>query len=89
MAAKEVLKRRWPGRLPSDIWKQPQTQRCVFIHVEGTEDVSGIDAEGSYTESISNKMEAKKVVCKYSLGNAFINYIHILVFNRNLLSITL
>ena len=62
MAAKEVLERRWPRKLPSDIWKQPQTQRCVFIHVEGTEDVSGIDAKGSYEESKFNKMEADEVV---------------------------
>ena len=61
-AAQEVLEREWPGKLPSDIWKQPQTQRCVFIHVEGTEEVSGIDAEGSYEDSKFNKMEATKVV---------------------------
>ena len=64
MAAKEVLERRWPKKLPSNIWKQQETQRCVFIHVEGIEDVSGIDSEGSYTESKSNKMEAEKVVSK-------------------------
>ena len=34
----------------------------MFIHVEGIEDASGIDAEGSYTESKSNEMEATKVV---------------------------
>ena len=63
MAAKKVLERGWDGKLPTDIWKH-QDQRCVFIHVEGTEDVSGIDAKGSYEESISNKMEAEKVVSK-------------------------
>ena len=62
-AAQEVLERKWlAGKLPSDIWKQPQTQRCVFIHVEGTEEVSGIDAKGSYEESKFNKMEADEVV---------------------------
>ena len=64
MAAKEVLERRWPRKLPPNIWKQQEIQRCVFIHVEGIEDVSGIDAKGSYTESKSNKMEAEKVVSK-------------------------
>ena len=62
VAAKKVLERRWDGKLPSDIWKQAQTQRCVFIHVEGTEDVSGIDAKGSYEESKFNEMEADEVV---------------------------
>ena len=61
-AAEEVLDRSWPRKLPSNIWKQQDTQRCVFIHVEGVEDTSGIDAEGSYMESKSNKMEAEKVV---------------------------
>ena len=64
VAAKKVLERRWDGKLPTDIWKQAHTQRCVFIHVEGNEEISGIDAKGSYTESISNKMEAEKVVSK-------------------------
>ena len=74
VAAKEVLERGWPGKLPTDIWKQQkqqeqkpkeaETQRCVFIHVEGIEDTSGIDSEGSYTESKSNKGEAEKVVGK-------------------------
>ena len=64
MAAKEVLNRRWNRELPTDIWKQLQTQdqRCVFIHVEGNEDVSGIDAKGSYEESKFNEAEAKEVV---------------------------
>ena len=62
MAAKEVEERRWHGKLPSDIWKQPKTQRCVFIRVDGTEDVSGIDAKGSYEGSNFNAMEADKVV---------------------------
>ena len=61
-AAEEVLKRRWLKKLPSDIWKQQDTQRCVFMHVEGIEDTSGIDADGSYTESKCNKKEAEKVV---------------------------
>ena len=66
-ATKEVLERRWPGRLPSSIWKQlmeqtVKTQRCVFIHVEGIEEVSGIDAKGSYEESKFNKLEANEVV---------------------------
>ena len=56
------MKRTWPRKLPSHIWKQQDNQRCVFIHVEGTEDISGVDAKGSYIESRSNKMEAKKVV---------------------------
>ena len=55
VAAKEVWERRWP---PSDIG----TQRCAFIHVEGIEDVSGIDAKGSYEESKFNETEADKVV---------------------------
>ena len=77
-AAKEVLERRWPGKLPPDIWKQQkqqeqqeqkpkksdESQRCVFIHVEGTEVTSGIDSEGSYIESKSNEKEAEKVVGK-------------------------
>ena len=62
MPAKVVEKRKWPGKLPIDIWKQPQTQRCVFIHVEGNEEVSGIDAKGSYEESKFNRMEADEVV---------------------------
>ena len=64
MAAKEVLDRRWNRELPTDIWKQLQTQdqRCVFIHVEGNEDVSGIDAKGSYKESKFNIREANEVV---------------------------
>ena len=64
MAAKKVLDRRWNRELPTDIWKQLQTQdqRCVFIHVEGTEGVSGIDAKGSYEESKFNKAEADEVV---------------------------
>ena len=63
MAAEKVNKRKWPySNLPSDIWKQPKEQRCVFIHVEGTEEVSGIDAKGSYEESKFNKMEADEVV---------------------------
>ena len=64
MAAKEILGRNWNGELPTDIWKQLQTQdqRCVFIHVEGTEDVSGVDAKGSYEESKFNTMEADEVV---------------------------
>ena len=61
-ATKEVLERRWSGRLSSNIWKQPQTQRCVFIHVEGIEEVSGIDAKGSYEESKFNEVEAKEVI---------------------------
>ena len=67
MAAEEVLERKWSGKLPPDIWKQSQTQRCVFIHVDGQdgdEEISGIDAEGSYEESRSNEKEAKKVVSK-------------------------
>ena len=76
MAAEEVLRRRWNGALPSDIWKQPQTQRCVFIHVEGTEDVSGIDAKGSYEESKFNEMEANEVVsyCSQLLWNCMHMY---------------
>ena len=62
MAATEVLERRWRGRLPPDIWKQQGIQRCVFIHVEGTEEISGIDAKGSYEDSRFNKMEANEVV---------------------------
>ena len=62
MAAAEVLERRWRGRLPSDIWKKQGIQRCVFIHVEGTEEISGIDAKGSYEDSRFNKMEANEVV---------------------------
>ena len=34
----------------------------AFIHIEGIEDTSGIDADGSYTESKYNKKEAEKVV---------------------------
>ena len=70
MATKEVLERTWDGRLPTDIWKQLQTQdqRCVFIHVEGTEDVSGIDAKGSYEESKFNTMEANEVVSYCTLA---------------------
>ena len=66
MAADEVLGRRWLGRLPPDIWKQQDTQRCVFIHVEGTEDTSGIEAKGSYEDSKLNEMEATKVVGYYN-----------------------
>ena len=62
MAAGEVLGRRWLGRLPPDIWKHPEIQRCVFIHVEGTEDTSGIEAKGSYEDSKFNEMEVAKVV---------------------------
>ena len=62
MAASEVLVRRWPRKLPSQIWKQQDIQRCVFIHVEGTEETSGINATGSYEDSKVNKMEANKVV---------------------------
>ena len=62
VAANEVSERRWSGKLPSHIWKRQKTHRCVFIHVEGTEDTSGIDAKGSYTESRSNQKEAQKVV---------------------------
>ena len=62
VAAREVLERKWSRILPDNIWKQEDTRRCVFIHVEGIEDASGIDAEGSYTESKSNEMEATKVV---------------------------
>ena len=62
MAATEVLARRWLGRLPPDIWRQPNTQRCVFIHVEGTEDTYGIYAKGSYEDSKFNEKEAAKVV---------------------------
>ena len=64
MAADEIRKRslKWNGKLPADIWKQAPTQRCVFIHVEGNEETSGIDAKGSYTASKFNKMEAEKVV---------------------------
>lgn len=61
MAAEKVLKRSWLGKLPSDIWKQ-EIQRCVFIHVEGNEEISGIDAKGSYEDSKFNKMEADEVV---------------------------
>ena len=66
MAADEVQNRslKWSRKLPIDIWKQAHTQRCVFIHVEGNEEISGIDAEESYTESKSNEMEAEKVVSK-------------------------
>ena len=62
MAASEVLIRRWPRKLPSQIWKQQDIQRCVFIHVEGTEETSEINATGSYEDSKLNKMEANKVV---------------------------
>ena len=62
VAANEVLVRRWPRKLPSDIWEQQDTQRCVFIHVEGTEETSGIDAKGSYEDSRFNKMEVNEVV---------------------------
>ena len=62
MAANEVLLRRWPGILPSYIWGKQDVQRCVFIHVDGTEETSGIDAKGSYEDSKFNKMEADKVV---------------------------
>ena len=62
VAAKKVLNRSWPRKLPSNIWKQQDSQRCVFIHVEGIEGTSGIDADGSYTESKYNKQEAEKVV---------------------------
>ena len=34
----------------------------MFIHVEGTEETSGINATGSYEDSKVNKMEANKVV---------------------------
>ena len=66
-ATREVLERIWPRRLPSNIWKQlmeqtAEIQRCVFIHVEGIEEVSGIDAEGSYEESKFNEAEANEVV---------------------------
>ena len=62
MAANEVLLRQWHGNLPRDIWKQQETQRCTFIHVEGTEETSGIDAKGSYGDSKFNITEAKRVV---------------------------
>ena len=62
MAANEVLLRRWHRKLPSHIWKKQDVQRCVFIHVEGTEEISGIDAKGSYEDSKFNKMEADEVV---------------------------
>ena len=62
MAACEVLVRRWPGKLPSHIWKQQDIQRCVFIHMEGTEETSGINATGSYEDSKLNKMEANEVI---------------------------
>ena len=62
--AKEVKERSWDRELPSTIWKQWKTQRCVFIHVESSEDISGIDAKGSYVDSKSNEKEAKKVVGK-------------------------
>ena len=54
--------KRWKIMLPSDIWKQPESHRYVFLHVEGTEEVSGIDAKGSYEESKFNKTEADEVV---------------------------
>ena len=63
-AAEEVLARQWGKQLPSNLWLRPQQQRCVFIHVEGTEEISGIDAKGSYEESKYNKEEARVVVSK-------------------------
>ena len=62
VAAKEVMKRSWPRKLPCNVWKKQDSQRCAFIHIEGIEDTSGIDADGSYTESKYNKKEAEKVV---------------------------
>ena len=44
--------------MPIKLWPRPQKQRCVFIHVEGTEEISGIDAKGSYEESKYNEKEA-------------------------------
>jgi len=61
-AAEEVLVRQWGKQLPSNLWQRPQQQRCAFIHVEGTEEISGIDAKGSYKESKYNKKEAGYVV---------------------------
>ncbi|XP_065891374.1 3'-5' exoribonuclease HELZ2-like isoform X2 [Dysidea avara] len=60
-AADEVLKRQWGKQLPSKLWPRPKHQRCVFIHVEGSEEISGIDAKGSYEESKYNEKEAKVV----------------------------
>ena len=58
----------------------------MFIHVEGSEEISGIDAEGNYTESKSNKMEAEKVVSKLHVMKQMLLLQVYLVCNRNLLS---
>jgi len=56
------MTRQWGKRLPAKLWPRPHQQRCVFIHVEGAEEISGIDAKGSYEESKYNKKEATVVV---------------------------
>jgi len=81
-AADEVMTRQWQGQLPTNLWPQPQKQRSVFIHVEGTEEISGIDAKGSYEESKYNKEEAK-IVVSYQIFIKALNYFSIP--NRNML----
>ena len=79
MAANEVLLRRWPRMLPSHIWKKQDVQRCVFIHVDGTEETSGIDAKGSYEDSKFNKMEADEVVSYYNNSVRLVSFLVIFV----------
>ena len=51
-AAEEVLARQWGKWLPSNLWLRLLQQRCAYILVEGTEEVSGIKAKGIKLQGI-------------------------------------